>query len=55
MKFKTISDILAYYRVHSFKSDMGELIAIRKGGYWLWFGMRQDGYYRQTGSTLRFR
>jgi hypothetical protein len=50
---KTIDEILKTYRVKSYKETSEGLIAIRKGGFWLYF--RFDGKeYVMAGSTIKF-
>jgi hypothetical protein len=51
--FPTIQDILDHYKVKSYKETNDGLIAIRKGGFWLYFRYG-NGVYAQTGSTLKY-
>ena len=51
---KTILDILKTYNVKSYKETSEGYIAIRKGGYWLYFNYKDSKGYVQTGSTLKF-
>jgi len=50
----TIQDILNTYHVKRYKETSEGFIAIRKGGYWLYFNYEGSKGYIQTGSTLKF-
>jgi hypothetical protein len=51
-----LEKLLADYKVKSHKSLPSGLIAIRKGGEWLYFRFDSTNkYYRKTGSTQKLR
>jgi hypothetical protein len=56
MVYKTIQDILKENKVKSYKETSEGLIAIRKGGYWIYFQYNtlKNGYI-SSGSTLHFQ
>jgi len=51
---RTVADLLGAYDVHSYKETNDGLIAIRKGGVWLYFGWVPDLYSAEKGEYLQF-